>query len=383
MWYCHECHSEMRPLMQPDPHCASCNGTFVEKIENPQDDPREFDRIEHDFGNDVVGIPPILMGLLSGANLPLQTPDSRGGTMSASGSPLETGSGVRFEMSSSGPGLGPRTYILGGPNRLGRPEPLERNSFVRRAGEPPEPGTAHEISGPMMANYLMALLGGGPGARGDPFGGLFGIGAESGRWGDYAFSQEALDQIVTELMENSNAHRPVAAPEETIDKLPRDLLEEGSPLLEKDCAVCKEQFALETEDPDEQVVVTLPCKHPFHQPCILPWLKTSGTCPVCRYALVPQPEHHGPPGQGSQPGGASGGNAPSSPSGEPSSSPPTNSGSGTGLIGSLFGFMASGGSSGTNYWNSSSSSSDNNSQGNSGSSSGDRNPNLPGGWRDS
>lgn len=55
-----------------------------------------------------------------------------------------------------------------------------------------------------------------------------------------------------------------------------------APLLEKDCAVCKEQFQLGTEDPDEQVVVTLPCKHPFHEPCIMPWLKSSGTCPVCR-----------------------------------------------------------------------------------------------------
>jgi len=56
--------------------------------------------------------------------------------------------------------------------------------------------------------------------------------------------------------------------------------------------VCKDQFQLSTEDPDEQIVVQLPCKHSFHQPCILPWLKSSGTCPVCRYALVPQPDHN-------------------------------------------------------------------------------------------
>src|ERR1700733_11896968 len=102
-------------------------------------------------------------------------------------------------------------------------------------------------------------------------------------------------------MENSNAHRPVPATEEIIDGLPRKLLEVGctslydlfcnhvcsygpciAPMLEKDCAVCKEQFKLETDDPDEQMVVTLPCTHPFHEPCILPWLKSSGTCPVCR-----------------------------------------------------------------------------------------------------
>jgi E3 ubiquitin-protein ligase RNF115/126 len=363
--------------MQPDPHCASCNGTFVEKIENPQDDPREFDRIDHDFGEDMPGIPPILMGLLSGMNVPLSS-DSRGGTRSAPGSPPIGGSGFRFEMT-SGSGPSARTYILGGPNRLGRPEPLDRSgSFMRRADQPPEPGTAHDISGPMMAQYLMALLGA-PGGRGE-FGNIFG-GPESGRWGDYAFSQEALDRIVTELMENSNAHRPVAATEEVMDKLPRDVLEAGSPLLEKDCAVCKEQFALNTEDPDEQVVVTLPCKHPFHQPCIIPWLKTSATCPVCRYALVPQPDQHGPPGQTSQPAGTSGGNMASEqwPPQQPPSSPPANTGS-SGLLGSLLGMMLPGHSSGSNTWGSNS---DNNSQGNGGSSSSDRNPNLPGGWRES
>lgn len=62
-----------------------------------------------------------------------------------------------------------------------------------------------------------------------------------------------------------------------------------APLLEKDCAVCKDQFSLKTTDPDELVVITLPCKHPFHSPCILPWLKQNGTCPTCRHQLVPQP----------------------------------------------------------------------------------------------
>lgn len=102
-------------------------------------------------------------------------------------------------------------------------------------------------------------------------------------------------------MENSNAHRPVPATDEVMAKLPKEILEIGcapvwcfycysraqsmyftAATLEKDCAVCKEQFSLETEDPDEQVVVTLPCQHPFHEPCIMPWLKSSGTCPVCR-----------------------------------------------------------------------------------------------------
>lgn len=111
----------------------------------------------------------------------------------------------------------------------------------------------------------------------------------------------ALDQIITSMMENASSTRPVPATESIIDALPREVLELGCTVLhklmspspcslnypvasklDKDCAVCKEQFNVETEDPDEQVVVTLPCTHVFHEGCIIPWLKSSGTCPVCR-----------------------------------------------------------------------------------------------------
>lgn len=88
-----------------------------------------------------------------------------------------------------------------------------------------------------MAQYLMALLG-----NRNPS--LFGLGdSEVGRMGDYVFNQEgsfsllirsycldelvALDEIITNLMENSNATRPVPATEEIIDKLNREVLETG------------------------------------------------------------------------------------------------------------------------------------------------------------
>jgi hypothetical protein len=34
----------------------------------------------------------------------------------------------------------------------------------------------------------------------------------------------ALDQVITQIMEHSNAHRPVPATEEIIEKLPREVL---------------------------------------------------------------------------------------------------------------------------------------------------------------
>ena len=93
--------------------------------------------------------------------------------------------------------------------------------------------------------YLVSLLG----QANQPLTSMFMGGMpDSGRMGDYVFTQEgecqsldemlslflifffhpALDQIMTQIMENSNSHRPVPATEEIIQKLPRHVLEETS-----------------------------------------------------------------------------------------------------------------------------------------------------------
>ncbi|KAL0576716.1 hypothetical protein V5O48_005283 [Marasmius crinis-equi] len=198
------------------------------------------------------------------------------------------------------------------------------------------------ITGALMAQYLMAMLG----HRG-PFPDMLeGDAAARGRMGDYVFNQEALDQIITQLMENSNSSRPVAATEEVINGLPREVLTQGCDMLQNDCAVCKEQFKLETDDPDEQIIVTLPCKHPFHEPCILPWLKSSGTCPVCRHQLVPQPgQSNHPTSPGNNPGPSGPPPRPRSP-GSGGHDNNGNHNGGVGFLQNLFGSMMGGGSSG-------------------------------------
>jgi len=289
-WFCHECHAEMRPLMVPDPVCASCHGTFVEKMENPSDDPRQFAHDNTGLGED---IPPGMDTFL----LSLQTLMDRGMRQNAQTSTRSTtGPSMTFEL--RGPNF--RTINVGGPNTLrgsgarsDSPGGVPTMSAFLRPPPVRSPNLDdHDrpaIQGHLMAQYLMSLL-----SQHELSQGFLAGNPENGRMGDYVFNQEALDQVITQIMEHSNAHRPVPATEEIIEKLPREVLMEGSKTLEHDCAVCKEQFALGTEDPDEQIVITLPCNHPFHMPCILPWLKSSGTCPVCRHALIPQPDHHPP-----------------------------------------------------------------------------------------
>lgn len=47
----------------------------------------------------------------------------------------------------------------------------------------------------------------------------------------------------------------------------------------KNCAICLEEF-----EPRQMVMLT-PCNHMFHEECIVPWVKSHGQCPVCRFAI--------------------------------------------------------------------------------------------------
>ncbi|XP_027362799.1 E3 ubiquitin-protein ligase RING1-like [Abrus precatorius] len=61
---------------------------------------------------------------------------------------------------------------------------------------------------------------------------------------------------------------------ETIKKVK---LEESS--MVDQCSICLIEF-----DKDMEVSM-MPCKHVYHQECLIKWLKTSHTCPLCRYSM--------------------------------------------------------------------------------------------------
>ncbi|KZO89539.1 hypothetical protein CALVIDRAFT_47904 [Calocera viscosa TUFC12733] len=125
-----------------------------------------------------------------------------------------------------------------------------------------------------------------------------------GRAGDYVFTQEALDQLMTQLMEGSGQHTTRPASQETRDALPRHTVSAASELRTRDCAVCKDGFDV------GQKTVALPCSHSFHDECILPWLELNGTCPVCR-TPVRSDAADAPAQPPPRPGAGSGGGPPS------------------------------------------------------------------------
>lgn len=100
--------------------------------------------------------------------------------------------------------------------------------------------------------------------------------------GDAVFTQEALDRIVTTLMEDnplSNAAPP--ASQAAIEKLPKKMLDEQmvGPEGKAECTICIDDMY----KGDEATV--LPCKHWFHGECVALWLKEHNTCPICRMPI--------------------------------------------------------------------------------------------------
>ncbi|KAF3680582.1 putative protein RDM1-like [Capsicum annuum] len=85
---------------------------------------------------------------------------------------------------------------------------------------------------------------------------------------------------VPAITANAN-HQNSSASRSAVEAL--EVLQISSSMLENDpvipCAVCKDQFLLDMQ------VKMLPCKHMYHSDCILPWLESNNSCPVCRFRL--------------------------------------------------------------------------------------------------
>ncbi|XP_058075259.1 uncharacterized protein LOC131223777 [Magnolia sinica] len=101
-----------------------------------------------------------------------------------------------------------------------------------------------------------------------------------GNAGDY-LDARGFEELLEQLAETDASRRgapPAAA--SFVGSLPRVIIqkehEKHGGLI---CAVCKDPLALDSE------ASQLPCSHLYHPSCILPWLSTRNSCPVCRYEL--------------------------------------------------------------------------------------------------
>ncbi|KAF2004695.1 hypothetical protein P154DRAFT_36530 [Amniculicola lignicola CBS 123094] len=108
--------------------------------------------------------------------------------------------------------------------------------------------------------------------------------------GDFVYSQEALDRVISQLMEQtSTSNAPGPAPQSDIDALPRkhvsmDML---GPEGRAECSICMDEVNIGEE------VTELPCHHWFHHGCVAMWLAEHDTCPHCRQGISEHSENAG------------------------------------------------------------------------------------------
>jgi len=245
-------------------------------------------------GNPLAGnFATMLQGILGGRPMPThgQQPAGFGGH----GQP-------GFERPGSAPSVRPGENIPNTNVRMGGGPGFQwsiRTSYgnlnPRDANNPQQPPELFDQLNHMLAAMAGGQHGGGPGmqrGQGDPFGdmgplgGIFGLmNPANMQHGDAVYSQEALDRIISQLMEqNASGHAPGPASNDAIAALPKktitedDLGSEGK----ADCSICMDEAKL-----GEQVTI-LPCHHWFHGDCVKAWLTEHDTCPHCRQGIMPK-----------------------------------------------------------------------------------------------
>ncbi|KAM7251661.1 hypothetical protein ACFE04_023544 [Oxalis oulophora] len=84
-----------------------------------------------------------------------------------------------------------------------------------------------------------------------------------------------LDFLLQHLLDNDHNRRgSPPAKKEAVEAMPTVKIDENV-----QCSVCLEELDIGSEARE------MPCKHKFHDECILPWLELHNSCPVCRFEL--------------------------------------------------------------------------------------------------
>ncbi|KAK4719587.1 hypothetical protein R3W88_017925 [Solanum pinnatisectum] len=222
-YYCYGCRStvSLTPLPNSELSCPNCNGTFLEESQTVP--PPDPVTGDNPFGDDSSFSFPTDSGNGGGDELPALFD---GGALFGQ-SPVE---------------LDPVTFI---------------NSYLR--------------DGDATIQLLLEnnLIRGGGSENGLPE-----------NFGDY-FVGPDLEQMIHQLAESDlNMFGTPPAAKWAVSGLPD--VKVSDELLNSDlsqCAVCKDGFKL------DELVKQMPCKHMYHNDCILPWLEMRNSCPVCRFEL--------------------------------------------------------------------------------------------------
>jgi E3 ubiquitin-protein ligase RNF115/126 len=192
-------------------------------------------------------------------------------------------------------GEGPRSPLQEGPNRHGFMTGSFHTTtriFPRDPSLPGDSDPSDDLSG-ILSQLIQGINGtmlnspsGTPAANLGPISFIHQmLNPANARAGDAVYTQEALDRVISQLMEqHSTSSAPGPATETAINALPKtrirkDHLDSNG---KAECSICMENVSVGDE------MTELPCKHWFHDVCVGAWLREHDTCPQCRRGIMPK-----------------------------------------------------------------------------------------------
>lgn len=281
MYWCHQCNRTVRPTSTDGLVCPTCGGDFLEEIESSgaSDFPGVGAHDGFGFGVgemdgrdrfDAPGGMPAGFRRFLPENRGLPRYTGRSGSHPAVLQVLEAMSAVLQQIQPPPGGHETGEVDTSGDGPRGR-------SGGVAGGE-----TAGQGFNPMLMlqGQMQNFLGGGGNVE------VFfdnGTGIPRrlpGNFGDY-FLGPGLDQLIQQLADNDpNRYGAPPASKSAVEAMPTvQISEEHLGTDAAQCAVCKDEFIV------GKSVRQMPCKHMYHEECIMPWLAVHNSCPVCRYEM--------------------------------------------------------------------------------------------------
>ena len=98
-----------------------------------------------------------------------------------------------------------------------------------------------------------------------------------------------IENLLNQLFNGAMEQRVRGISEQDLRRLPMTKVSQKHVDNEVQCVTCMESFKLDED------VAELGCKHIFHKACLIPWLQTRRTCPVCRAQVDPATWPSAPP----------------------------------------------------------------------------------------
>jgi E3 ubiquitin-protein ligase RNF115/126 len=248
-YWCHQCTREIRPNL-PQLVCPTCGGDFIEEIEEsptPQTTtiPTTIQNQPNHF---------TLFGNIQNNQQFQQNSQNQINNQQQTG---QTFPSININTTQY---TNPMTGIMQQISQL-----LEQNIHFNSTTPTPNTVIFQASFGTQHGSPLSNIFHGfGPTLAGNP--------------GDYLFGP-SMEQFLNHLFETARYHGPPPASKEVVKKLKVVKIEADKVGESTDCAVCKEEFAVDEE------ALELFCKHLFHKDCIMPWLEMRNSCPVCRFEL--------------------------------------------------------------------------------------------------